>query len=130
MVMVPESQSILVVDDDQGVRECTADLIEDAGYVMIGAGNGVEALSILEGGVRPLAMLVDLDMPLMDGAELCRTCASDPRYATIPRVLMSGHPSIPNWVDHCGAVGFLAKPLDWHRLTTVLTRLGLENQDW
>jgi two-component system chemotaxis response regulator CheY len=120
------SLSVLVVDDDAEVRAATADLLEEAGYLTIDAQNGLEALEILKRGVRPLAMLIDLHMPQMDGEQLCGACACDPRFATIPRIVVSGHRDGPARVKRCGAVGFLAKPIDWHRLWRTLD--GLDEQ--
>src|SRR5581483_2671539 len=58
--------SVLVVDDDLIIRETVAALLEDDGYVVEQAANGLEALAHLEGHL-PAVVLLDMRMPLMDG---------------------------------------------------------------
>lgn len=63
-------RTILVVDDDADIQETLRLVLEDEGFVVLLAGNGREALDILEGGLRPCVVLVDLMMPIMNGWEL------------------------------------------------------------
>jgi CheY-like chemotaxis protein len=124
LVFADHSVSILVVDDDAEVRAVTADLLSEAGYRSLEACDGTEALDMLRSGVRPLAMVIDLCMPGMDGEQLCGVCASDPRFATIPRILVSGHRDGKPRSKNCQVVEFLEKPIDWHRLCRALDRIN------
>jgi CheY-like chemotaxis protein len=81
--------SILVVDDDDGIRESLTVLLEDEGYRVRTAADGREALAMLDGGALPGLALIDLRMPVMDGVELIEAMLRDPRYAAVPVVAFS-----------------------------------------
>src|SRR5262245_60919098 len=80
----PGAQSpsgILVVDDDPDIRDSLALLLDDAGYRVHTAGDGLQALALLEQIPRPALALVDLRMPVMDGVALIEAMRSDARWA-------------------------------------------------
>jgi CheY-like chemotaxis protein len=83
------SVTILVVEDDQEAREALADVLSSEGYQVVLAGNGLEALELLNGGLRPAVALVDLQMPVMDGWRLLAQLRSDPRFQDLRVVVMS-----------------------------------------
>jgi CheY-like chemotaxis protein len=64
--------SILLVDDDDGVRDVTASMLRDSGYVVVEAGSGGAALEIIQSGIALDLVLLDFAMPGMNGAELAR----------------------------------------------------------
>ena len=80
--------AVLVVEDDPDVAMSINDIVEERGYRAICVGNGREALSVLE-KERPALMLVDLFMPIMNGAEFLKVVKQTPRLAGIPRVIMT-----------------------------------------
>ncbi len=69
--------NILVVDDSQVVRETVRAMLEQAGYMVSEAINGVEGLAALRASASPLVVLLDYQMPQMDGEEVLKTVASD-----------------------------------------------------
>lgn len=69
---------VLVVDDDQLIRETLALLLEDDGHIALQAANGVEALDQLRLSTYPLIVLLDFMMPLLDGLELLARVVQDP----------------------------------------------------
>jgi CheY-like chemotaxis protein len=76
---------ILVVDDDDAIRESVVEALEDASYPVKAAHDGREALSILrQGEGRPCLVLLDLMMPGMDGWEFAREQSQDPALAGVP----------------------------------------------
>jgi CheY-like chemotaxis protein len=79
---------VLVVDDDRDVRELLAELLSQEGYHVIMAASAEEALARLD-TVIPDLVVSDLMMPGMDGSELLARLGSDPRYATIPTILLT-----------------------------------------
>jgi CheY-like chemotaxis protein len=81
---------ILVVEDDQDLREMVAELLRCEGYEVACAKDGIEALAALEDGPRPSFILIDLGMPKMGGIEFRRAQRKDPRFAEIPLAFMSG----------------------------------------
>ncbi|WP_337243749.1 PAS domain-containing protein [Luteimonas sp. gir] len=82
----------LVVDDEDAVRMCTADALDDMGYRVIEAGSAEEALAALEGGLAPDVLVTDHLMPGMTGAELARTVRD--RLPGTAVVIVSGYTSM------------------------------------
>ncbi len=70
---------VLVVDDDQAIRETLRLLLEDAGYEVIEAQDGSLALDLLRASERPMVVLVDLMMPRMSGYQVLSAVAADAR---------------------------------------------------
>lgn len=68
---------ILVVDDDEPIRNAIRMLLEDDAYQVIEAHNGLEALTIIQRSPTPLVVLLDLMMPKMGGADVLRAVATD-----------------------------------------------------
>jgi two-component system phosphate regulon response regulator PhoB len=80
-------QHILFVEDNAATRECLAVLLEGAGYVRTGAGNGRLALDSLRQAEPPLVILLDLRVSVMGGWQFRREQRHDPALALIPVVL-------------------------------------------
>ncbi len=68
---------ILVVDDDQPIRDALRYLLEDAGHTVIERADGVMALAALRETMTPMVAILDLMMPKMTGSQLLRTIAQD-----------------------------------------------------
>jgi CheY-like chemotaxis protein len=81
---------ILVVDDNDALRENLAECLEDEGYQVLEARDGHGALSILSEDPLPVAVLVDMVMPGMAGAELVARIRGEPRLAGLRLVLSTG----------------------------------------
>jgi CheY-like chemotaxis protein len=103
---------ILVVDDDQSVREVMKILLESGEFLVDCASNGQEALEYLETHEIPALILLNLKMPVMDGFEFAEKLKRNPRIARIPIVISSGAYEF-NWMDYVvrtGAKAFLRRP--------------------
>jgi len=87
----PCKHLVLVVDDQEAIREALADLLSDEGYGVLTAANGAEALDKLRQSPRPHPCLIFLDlmMPIMNGQEFYVEKQLDPELASIPVVVMS-----------------------------------------
>ena len=83
----PVLPAVLVIEDDQDVAMTINDVVEERGYRAICVPNGKAALSVLE-REHPALMLVDLFMPVMNGAEFLKVVKRTPSLAAIPRVIM------------------------------------------
>jgi CheY-like chemotaxis protein len=83
------SGSILIVDDDDAIRDSLAMLLEDEGYRVHTAANGRAALALLECIQLPALAFIDLRMPVMDGVELIEAMRNDARLARLPVVVLS-----------------------------------------
>lgn len=81
--------TILVVDDEPGIVDVLIAVLEDAGHRATGASNGEEALSKLKASL-PEVVLLDVEMPVLDGASTLSAMKADPRLSSLPVVLMSG----------------------------------------
>ena len=103
---------VLVVEDDRDIREGLLDTLTDHGYESVGAANGRDALTALRtGNDLPCMILLDIMMPVMDGATFREEQLRDPDLAEIPVVLISAHRDLPQQAKSLKAVGYLAKPL-------------------
>ncbi|MGI8916256.1 MAG: response regulator transcription factor [Chloroflexota bacterium] len=117
---VPQS-TVLVVDDDDGIRGALQAMLEDEGYRVRAAGNGLEALTMCGEGL-PALILLDLMMPKMDGVTFMEVLRRG--YDQIPPVLvLSASQRAPQQVKQMGAEGFLAKPFDLDELLMAVERL-------
>jgi two-component system, chemotaxis family, chemotaxis protein CheY len=86
-------KQVLLIDDDDDVRDTLRDFLEDQGYVVAGAANGREALGLLSTlPERPCFVLLDLMMPVMDGWEFLRVVSSDADLAQLPVVISTSSP--------------------------------------
>lgn len=72
---------VLIVDDDEGIRETIRFALEDVGYTVIEATDGLAALKILRAGNERMVVLLDFMMPGLDGAGLLNAVAADARLA-------------------------------------------------
>ena len=113
----PAPPAVLVIEDDQDVAMTINDVVEERGYRAICVPNGKAALSVLE-REHPALMLVDLFMPVMNGAEFLKVVKRTPSLASIPRVIMTAanDPMIGIKED----VTVLYKPVDFDALTRLL----------
>jgi len=118
--MKPDA-SIMVVDDDKTIRDYLHSTLQSAGYLVITASNGQEALERLHGFAVDL-VITDLRMPIMDGHELCQRISSDPRLSNIPVVIISGQSERSDRVRglELGALDYVIKPF---HVTEVLAKV-------
>jgi two-component system, OmpR family, response regulator MprA len=75
--MTDHAPQVLVVDDDRAIRETLRVALEDEGYRVAEAGDGAQALALLRAAPDPYVVLLDLRMPMFDGAGLLRVVAAD-----------------------------------------------------
>lgn len=77
----PDTYPVLVVDDDEAIRETLGMVLDDAGFATCAAGTGSAALDSLRAAPAPLVVLLDLIMPEPDGREVLRAVAADEKLA-------------------------------------------------
>ena len=118
-----ECQRILVVDDDDALREIYADSLAGSGYDVRSANDGAAALRLLETGRTPCLMFLDLRMPGMDGWELARRIRADERWKQMRIVVVAAHFRIDREAAEIGASAWLQKPFDLSRLEHHARRL-------
>jgi CheY-like chemotaxis protein len=118
---------ILVVDDDEIMRDAMVAVLESAGYAVIGERTATEALAHLQSGaVKPSLILLDLKMPGMSGVEFRATQLQDEALKAIPVVFVSAFPNTVDVLQSGGrlhAAGVLRKPVDARKLLAMVRRL-------
>lgn len=110
-------KTVLVVDDEFGIADVLAMVLEDEGYRVLSAANGRQGLDRLA-ETRPDLVILDFMMPLMDGTALGRAIRSDPAMADVPIVMMSAVPEAAVRERFDGYDAFLRKPF---RITEFLS---------
>jgi CheY-like chemotaxis protein len=118
----PAGKTILIVDDEFGILEVLEYILADAGYSVVSALNGQDALARLRESAPDLIMM-DYMMPVMDGAALLKALRAEEKYKSIPVVLSSALPesSIRQYCD--GYDAFLRKPYKTETLIDTISRL-------
>jgi chemosensory pili system protein ChpA (sensor histidine kinase/response regulator) len=107
----PDARTVMVVDDSMTVRRVTQRLLEREGYHVLLAKDGVDALEQLQGTVPDL-LLVDIEMPRMDGFDLTRNVRGDERTAGIPIIMITSRSADKhrNYALELGVDAFFGKP--------------------
>lgn len=118
------SHCILVVDDSPTIRGMVSKALEQAGFQVITAENGAQALARIRDR-RPDLIISDINMPGMDGVELCKKTHADPDLAVIPFVIMSSNNdrAIMRRLLSWGASGYLVKPFNLEQVVITVERL-------
>lgn len=119
---------ILVVEDEPSLQIIISHFLKRAGYTVIAADNGKEALRILRAGVEPCLILLDLMMPVMDGVEFMSLQLEDPRLSRLPVVLCSAAPNLEAKAAQLGAVAHIQKPFNFESLRDVVDAHRLASQ--
>lgn len=112
--------TVLVVDDDDDIREAMMSVLEDEGYAVRGASNGREALAEIQRLEHPCLVLLDLMMPMMSGAEVAEHMQGDALLSAIPIVIVSAWSNEAERVDAVRAR--LTKPVNLARLLETVGR--------
>ena len=106
----PKGPPVLVVDDDPESRAAIGDLLAANGYHVEFASNGITAMEQVRAGFLPQLLIVDINMPGMDGVELCRTLHRSDTRGSLPVILISGEQNLEEAARQVGAVDWLRKP--------------------
>jgi len=113
------NETVLVVDDDTSILDTVSAILSGEGYDVVSAASGQEALDAVA-RKRPVVILLDMRMPVMDGWAVARALRS--RGMSVPIVVMTAAESAKRWADEVGAEGYLAKPFGLDELLTTVQR--------
>ncbi len=109
---------VLVVEDDEDVRETILESLEEEGYVAVGARDGEEAIRFLgEMPTMPALILLDMMMPNMNGFQFREAQLACPAWSAIPVVVLTADGTVDSKATQLGAAGILRKPV---KLATLL----------
>lgn len=114
---------VLIVDDDQIAAGSLADMVSLLGHeteVVLGPRQAIHSI----GQDTPALILLDLNMPGVDGLEVCRYIKREPSSMNIPVVFISAEddPSVKEQAKEAGASGYLVKPVDFDSLEEILVK--------
>lgn len=101
--------TVLVVDDDAGLQETLVAILEDAGYRVLLAGDGYQALETLT-QERPALILLDIGLPGMDGFAFAAELRERGLHPGIPLLVLTADGNVVAKAKRVGAAGYLAKP--------------------
>jgi len=126
----PATPTVMVVDDSLTVRKITSRLLEREGYQVLTAKDGVDALEQMKNRLPDL-MLVDIEMPRMDGFELSSRIRHDSRSAGVPIVIISSRTAEKhrNRARQIGVNAFLGKPYQEAELLAQLAQYVPQRAD-
>jgi DNA-binding response OmpR family regulator len=113
---------VLVVDDEPTIRELIADALREAGLAAETAANGADALRRMH-HQRPHAIVLDLMMPILDGAGFRELMRLNQRYADIPILVVTAAYGAEEAAAGIGAAACLTKPFDLDELVETVGRL-------
>lgn len=115
---------VLVVDDNEALRENVAEALQLEGYTVAVAANGNAALERLAEDPPPRVVLLDFKMPGMNGADLLARIRQDPRLSAVRVVMTTGSSGIRSLTASADAV--LMKPFGVRELLAALKKVGAE----
>jgi CheY-like chemotaxis protein len=110
-VVLSQGRTVLIVEDEEPIREVITDVLRDRGFQPLPAANGAEALRVLE-TVRPDVVVLDLLMPVMHGWGFMESYLERTEGKPIPIVVVSVNPALPRSFNRLGVRHIVAKPFD------------------
>ena len=121
-------KTVLVVDDEFGIAEVLGELLGDAGYRVLTAIHGRQALERLA-ETRPAVILLDFMMPVLNGPGTLAALAGDPCHQGTPVVMMSSLPEIAVAEQAQGYAAFLRKPFTAAAVLATIGRVLASSHD-
>jgi chemotaxis protein histidine kinase CheA/CheY-like chemotaxis protein len=120
---------VLVVDDSPSVRRVVGNVLKSGGWEVQTARDGVEALELIA-RQRPAAVLLDIEMPRMDGYELMATIRSQEQYRTLPLIVLTSRAASKHHqrAMQLGADAYIIKPYQPEELLGTIARLVQERR--
>ncbi len=121
-MMADERKLVLIVEDDSLIRAAVAEALQDDGYKVHTASNGVVALDLVRES-PPDAIVLDLMMPVMDGVQFLAACRHDRLCEGVPILVTSANGKLADMAPQLQVQACLAKPFDLDVLLGAIDRL-------
>lgn len=124
--MAHAKQVILIVDDEEGLREGLSRLLEGEGYAIVAAETGEEALQILQQSHIDL-VLTDMRMPGMSGIDLLKKIRES--YGELGVIILTGYGQIESYIEamNSGAIEYVSKPFKVNELKFIVNKVLTEH---
>jgi PAS domain S-box-containing protein len=124
VLLTPESGPILIAEDHEPSRRALARVLQRIGYTVLEAGDGRQAVELARSG-KPFIVLMDVNMPGMDGIEATRALRADPKTRDLPIFALTGDVTVVNRrrIGEAGVDGYLEKPVTWDQIEAALARV-------
>jgi CheY-like chemotaxis protein len=118
------AQSVFVIDDNEDIRDTLRLLLEEAGYAVRDAADGLAGLAVIRATDAPSVVLLDMLMPKLDGVGVLRAIAQAPDHAPRHRyiLLSAGIWRVPHEISATLAVTVVPKPFDVQDLLDIVAR--------
>ncbi|AFY62596.1 response regulator transcription factor [Synechococcus sp. PCC 6312] len=121
--------TVLVTDDDPGIRMAVHHYLEDHGYLVLQARHGQEALAMIN-QFQPHLLITDIAMPEMDGYQLVQRIRQQPALRLLPVIYLTGRSQTQARIKayQTGADSYLSKPFELEELGAIVRNLLERNQ--
>lgn len=118
------AKTIMTVDDSTSVRQMVGFTLKEAGYEVIEACDGKDALTKID-GVNINMVVTDLNMPNMDGIELIRNLRANPKFKFVPIIMLTTESQNEKKMEGktAGATGWIVKPFKPEQLISVVKKV-------
>ena len=118
------AKTILIVDDSESIREVVNFTLQNAGFEVFAAGNGIEAQQYLDGRNIDL-VITDLHMPEMDGIDLIKYIRATSNYNRVPILFLTTESQLAKKIEakDAGATGWIIKPFVPAKLLAAISKV-------
>lgn len=118
-------KTVLVVDDSVSMRQMVSFTLTGVGYEVIEAGDGKEAVDILNGGSKPHLVITDLNMPNMDGISLIKAVRGMAAHKFTPILMLTTESSADKKKEgqNAGATGWIVKPFNPEQMLATIKKV-------
>ena len=117
-----DPRPVLIVDDDPDILEAERQILADHGYQVVSARDGAEAQRAVNAGPLPSVIVLDIQMPGLDGPSFARHLRQQLRH--VPLVVVTAAPDPRREADRCNAEAYLPKPFDADELLETIGRFA------
>lgn len=121
-----KKKKVLVVDDSATIRLQVSSALEEAGFEVVEAADGVAGVEAIERDVEIVAAICDVNMPRMNGIEMVEKVKSVPRNAGLAMIMLTteGQASLMRRAKEAGALGWIVKPFNPPQLVAVIKKIA------
>ncbi|HBP89594.1 MAG: response regulator [Nitrospira sp.] len=118
-------KTVLVVDDSVSMRQMVSFTLTGAGYEVVEAGDGKEAVDKLNGGAKPNLVITDLNMPNMDGIALIKAVRGMAAHKFTPILMLTTESSDDKKKEgqNAGATGWIVKPFNPEQMLATIKKV-------